>query len=46
MAVLGVIAYFTSKAGIYMNSIIGLCSLKGSHTGSNMAEVVMEILRE
>ena len=46
MAVLGVIAHFTSKAGIRMNHIIGLCSLEGSHTGSNMAEVIMEILWE
>jgi len=46
MAVLGVFAHFTSKVGIHMNPIIGLCSLEGSHTGSNMAEVIMEILRE
>jgi hypothetical protein len=46
MAVLGVIAHFTSKAGIRMNPIIGLRSLEGSHTGANMAEVIMEIPRE
>jgi len=46
MAVLGVIVHFTSKAGIRMNPIIGLRSLGGSHTGSYMAEVIMEILRE
>ena len=46
MAVLGVIAHFTSRGGIRMNPIIGLRSLEGSHTGANMAEVIMEILRE
>jgi len=46
IAVLGVIAHFTSKAGIRMNPIIGLRPLEGSHTGSNMAEEIMEILRE
>jgi hypothetical protein len=46
MAVLADIVHFTSKAGIRMNPIIGLRSLAGSHTGSNMAEVIMEILRE
>jgi hypothetical protein len=46
MAVLGVIAHFTSKAGIRMNPIIGLRSLEGSHTGSNLAEMIMEILLE
>jgi len=46
MAVLGVIAHFTSKAGIRMNPIIVLRSLEGSHPGSNMAKVIMEILRK
>jgi hypothetical protein len=46
MAVLGVIAHFTSKAGIRMNPIIGLRSLEGSHTGANMGDVIMEILQE
>jgi len=46
MAVVGLIANFTSRAGIRMNPVIGLHTLEGSHTGANMAEVVMEALRE
>jgi len=29
-----------------MNPVIGLCTLEGSHTGANMAEIVMDVLRE
>jgi hypothetical protein len=29
-----------------MNPVIGLRTLEGSHTGANMAEIVMEVLRE
>jgi len=46
MAVLGVIAHCTSKAGIRMNPIIRLRQLGGSHTGSNIAVLIMEILRD
>jgi hypothetical protein len=46
MAVIGLIAHFTSRAGIKMNPVIGLRTLEGSHTGANMAEIVMDVLRE
>jgi len=46
MAVLGIIAHFTSHAGTRMNPVIGLRLLEGSHTGSNMAGVVSELLQE
>ena len=46
MAVIGVIAHFTSRAGVRMNPVIVLRTLEGSHTGANMAEIVMEVLQE
>jgi hypothetical protein len=44
MAVLGVMAHFTSSSDIQMNPVIGLCLLEGAHTGANMAEVVTDVL--
>jgi hypothetical protein len=41
-----IVGHFTSEGGIFMNSMIGLLSLESSHTGSNMGQVIMEILRE
>jgi len=41
-----IIARFTVKTGIYKNPIFGLRLLEGSHSGFNMAQVVMEIFRE
>jgi hypothetical protein len=46
MAVLGIIAHFTSHTGRRMNPVIGLRLLEGSHTGANMAGVVSELLQE
>jgi hypothetical protein len=46
MAVLGIIAHFTSQAGMRLNPVIGIRLIEGPHTGANMAGVVHELLRE
>jgi hypothetical protein len=46
MAVIGVIANYTSRAGVRINPVIWLRTLERSHTGAKMAEIVMQVLRE
>jgi hypothetical protein len=45
MAILGIIAHFTAQSGRRVNPVIGLRLLEGSHTGANMAEVILEVLQ-
>jgi len=45
MAILGIIAHFPDPSGRRMNPVIGLRLLEGSHTGANMAEVILEVLQ-
>jgi hypothetical protein len=45
MAIMGIMAHFTSQSGVRMNPLLGLQLLEGSHTGANMPEVVTEVMQ-
>jgi hypothetical protein len=44
LPLLGVIAHFSDKNGLLQQSLLGLRTIEGAHSGENMAEVVLNIL--
>jgi hypothetical protein len=46
LAILGVVAHFIDKFGKRRIAVLGLRELNGEHSGENMAEILLQIIRD
>jgi hypothetical protein len=46
LAILGIVAHYTSESGQLEYSVLALRELDGKHSGPNMADCVMEVIND
>ena len=46
LAILGIVAHYTSESGQLEYSVLALKELDGKHSGPNMADCVMDIIND
>ena len=45
-SILGVVGHYLNKKGENVTTLLGLCHLMGAHSGANMAEQVVQIIKD